>query len=159
SSLVPTVFDEWNIGDQYFDFRKRSARLARQEREQERAERRKEFARRRTLESIDGIYIPRDLGDCLLELDKRLSEIDKHEMRALAERDDMILYHLGLGMWMRNNWGLWGGSRLQKYFADKGVSHPDEMSSIVLFHYYDWLNGKKDTWIEWEARQRSRVNR
>jgi hypothetical protein len=63
----------------------------------------------------------------------------------------MIQYHLGLGMWMRNNWGLWGGSRLYKYFHDKGVTDPEDMSSIVLFYYYDWLTDKKGSWREWEA--------
>jgi hypothetical protein len=62
----------------------------------------------------------------------------------------MILYHHSLGMWIRNNWGLWGGSRLPKYFTDPDVNHPDNMSSGVLYHYYDWLNGKKDTWKTWE---------
>jgi len=71
-------------------------------------------------------------------------------MQSLSKRDDMIRYHHGLGTWIRNNWGLWGGSRLQKYFSDKGITHPDEMSSVVLFHYHDWLNGKKGTWKDWE---------
>lgn len=31
-----------------------------------------------------------------------------------GSEQDMIRYHMGLGMWMRNNWGLWGGSRLAK---------------------------------------------
>ena len=67
----------------------------------------------------------------------------------------MIKYHLGLGMWMRNNWGLWGGSRLQKYFTDKGVTHPEGMSSVILFYYWDWLQGRKDTWKDWEKNPKS----
>jgi hypothetical protein len=72
-------------------------------------------------------------------------------MRAQPKREDMIIYHLSLGMWMRNNWGLWGGSRLYKYFQGKGLRDPEDMSSIVLFYYYDWLTGKKESWREWEA--------
>jgi len=71
-------------------------------------------------------------------------------MRALPKREDMIHYHHSLGMWIRNNRGLWGGSRLQKYFQDRGVRHPDEMSSVILNHYHHWLNDKKDTWKIWE---------
>src|SRR3712207_7074234 len=44
-------------------------------------------------------------------------------------REEMINYHFSLGMWMRNNWGLWGSSRLQKYFTGKGVTHAEEMRS------------------------------
>jgi hypothetical protein len=56
---------------------------------------------------------------------------------------------------MRNNWGLWSSSRLQKYFTDKGVMHPDDMSSVILFFYYDWLKGKKETWKEWDKSPKS----
>lgn len=71
-------------------------------------------------------------------------------MKALKDGKGMIEYHFGLGMWMRNNWGLWGGSRLQKYFTDRGTAHPDDMSSVVLFYYWHWLRGDKEKWKEWE---------
>lgn len=152
SSSIPGIFEKWNIGDEYFYFRNQSDQLARREKQQEKIKQRKEFDQRLTLERIEGVYIPKDLGECFVELDKLLSEIDKKEMQALPKRNDMILYHMGLGMWLRNNWGLWGGSRLQKYFMDRGVTHPDEMSGVVLDHYYDWLNGKKDSWKDWDKK-------
>ena len=101
-------------------------------------------------ETIDGRYIPKDLGECFPELDKFLMEVDRREMTALARREDMIQYHFILGMGMRNGWGLWAGSRLQKYFLDQGVRDPEEMSSIILFGYYDWLHGNKEAWKNWE---------
>jgi hypothetical protein len=58
---------------------------------------------------------------------------------------------------MRNNWGLWGGSRLQKYFTEKGVGHPDEMSSVILFFYWDWLQGNKDSWKKWETNPKQKL--
>jgi hypothetical protein len=54
--------------------------------------------------------------------------------------DGMVEYHFGLGMWMRNNWGLWSGSRLAKWFAAKGVHHPDDMSGIILGAYWAHLH-------------------
>ena len=157
TSAVPRGFDKWNLGDEYFYFRKRNNRVARQEKQQDIKEARSEVNKRMTLDTVNGIYIPKNLGDCFLELDKLLTEIDKKEMLALPKKDDMILYHMGLGMWMRNNWGLWGGSRLQKYFTDKGVGHPDEMSSVILFYYFDWLHGKKETWKDWEKNPKQRL--
>ena len=148
---VPAVFAKWNLRDQFFYFRNKDDRQARLERQQQVREDRQEFERRLTLDTINGVYIPANLLECLVELDKQLSEIDKQEMQALPKREDMIRYHHSLGMWMRNTWGLWGGSRLQKYFTDRKISHPDEMSSVVLYHYHDWLNGKKDTWKTWES--------
>jgi hypothetical protein len=156
SSSIPEVFDKWHISNEYFYFRKIDDRVAKQEKQQEITEARKELERRMTLESINGVYIPKDLGECFVELDKLLSEIDKKEMQSLSKRGDMIRYHHGLGMWIRNNWGLWGGSRLQKYFTDKGITHPDKMSSIILEYYHDWLNGKKETWKDWEKNPNSR---
>jgi hypothetical protein len=148
---VPSVFDKWCLTKEFFSFRNANDKIAREEKLQQLKEQHAEREKRLIAEKINGVYIPRDLGECFIELEKLLSEIDKNEIRALPKRDDMIRYHMGLGTWMRNNWGLWGGSRLYKYFHDKGLPHPEDMSSIVLFYYYDWLTDKKHSWKEWEA--------
>lgn len=150
SRPIPAVFEKWHLRNKFFYFRNKNLRQAQLEKRQERVAEQQKYQQRLTLEKINGVYIPANLRECFVELDKNLSEVDKNEMRALPKREDMIQYHLGLGMWMRNNWGLWGGSRLQKYFSDRGVGHPDEMSSVILYHYHDWLNDKKDTWKKWE---------
>jgi hypothetical protein len=100
-------------------------------------------------DTLNGVYIPTDLHDCFVQLDKILSEKDRSEIKCLKNRDETIKYHHELGMWLRNNWGLWGGSRLQIYFLDKKVSHPDNMSALVLEFYYDWLNNKNLGWQNW----------
>jgi hypothetical protein len=107
-------------------------------------------------DTINGIYIPKDLKDCFVELDKLLTTAEKMAMKNLKSGDDMKHYHMGLGTWIRNNWGLWPGSRLQKYFTDKGFDNPEGMSTIILKFYYDWLNGKNDKWSEWVAAKSSR---
>ena len=60
----------------------------------------------------------------------------------VGTEDDMTQYHMGLGMWMRNNWGLWGGSRLAAWFNAQGINHPDDMSGIILDSFWRYLNGK-----------------
>lgn len=50
----------------------------------------------------------------------------------------MLKYHFGLGMWLRNRWGLWLGSRLAAFFYSYGVTHPDGMSCIILSRF--WLH-------------------
>ncbi|HEV3470278.1 MAG TPA: DUF6794 domain-containing protein [Pyrinomonadaceae bacterium] len=149
---IPPPFEKWYFEHAYFFLRKSDDRTARRERREELVRQRAEYERRLTLETINGVYIPKNLGEALAEMDKRLTEVDKKEMRALPSREGMIVYHLGPGMWMRNNWGLWGGSRLQKYFTALGVTHPENMSTIILYHYHDWLNGRRETWKEWEKR-------
>lgn len=147
---IPKVFEKWYLGEEVFFLRKSDDALARREKLEQLAEQREELKKRLVAEKIDGVYIPKNLEEAFPELDRLLSEIDKKEMRALPGRKEMIKYHLTLGMWMRNNWRLWGGSRLQKYFIDKGVTHPEAMSSVVLYYYHDWLSGKKETWKDWE---------
>ncbi len=100
-------------------------------------------------DSLYGYYIPRDLPDCFIQLDKILSEKDKTEIKHLKDREETIQYHDSHGRWLRNNWGLWGGSRLQKYFFNKKVSHPDDISMLILKFYYDWLNHKNEGWQKW----------
>jgi hypothetical protein len=153
---LPIVFPKWRYTD-YLFFRKSDDNLARKEKSDQEIVRREELQKRLIAEKIGDQYIPKDLGDAFLELDKELPEVDRTEMAALKSRKDMITYHHGLGTWLRNNWGLWGGSRLQKYFTDKGILHPDDMSSVVLFYYWDWLKGNKDSWKEWEKNPKQKI--
>jgi len=87
------------------------------------------------------IYIPTDLEDCFAELMRILKPEDIQAMRDRTEAD-LIEYHFGMGMWMRNNWGLWQGSRLSEWFNAKGIRHPDDMSGIILNSFWRHLHGK-----------------
>jgi hypothetical protein len=155
-SIVPKELEKWHIHNPFYKFRKTDDELARKEKKEELVQEEKAKERRMMLDSISGVYIPKDLGECFIQLDKLLKEVDKKEMKELKSRMDMIQYHHGMGMWLRNNWGLWAGSRLQKYFTDKKIQHPDSMSSVILYFYYDWLTGKKETWKEWEKNPANR---
>jgi hypothetical protein len=53
--------------------------------------------------SPTGVYIPKDLEDCMKELEKTLPTELKHE---IMQESNTLKYHLSLGMWIRNNWGL-----------------------------------------------------
>jgi len=96
-------------------------------------------------DSINGIYIPKNLDDCFIQLDNMLSEEDKQSIKQLENKKETIKFHHVLGMWIRNNWGLWGGSRLQKYFMEKNITQPDTMSALILESYYDWLNHENNS--------------
>ncbi|MBI1287731.1 MAG: hypothetical protein GC178_09150 [Flavobacteriales bacterium] len=93
--------------------------------------------------------IPENMFECMVRLDSLLCSRDKDVMRNLVNRDEMVRYHHGLGMYLRNRWGLWQDSKLCKYFEKEGIRHPDDMSGIILDYYYDWLNGDKDSWKNW----------
>ena len=98
--------------------------------------------KRFSADSISGIYIPKDLHDCFKQIDGFWSDSIKTQAKLQSEAYFSMSAHQGFGQWMRNNWQLWGGSRLSKYFNDKGVDHPDDMSGIILKSYHRYLTGK-----------------
>ena len=87
------------------------------------------------------VYVPADLDDTFKELSRMLHPklVDKIK---LGTEKDLAQYHLGLGMWMRNNWALWKGSRLSEWFNQKGILEPDNMSGIILKSYWRQLNSR-----------------
>lgn len=101
-----------------------------------------EFEPRKDASSKTGYYIPEDLDDVLVEVDRIFVSAGERDAVMKAAEDDMVQYHHGLGMWMRNEWGLWAGSRLSEYFNRIGIHHPDDMSGIILNSYWRKLHGK-----------------
>ncbi|MBM3249320.1 MAG: hypothetical protein FJZ09_00530 [Candidatus Omnitrophica bacterium] len=51
------------------------------------------------------VYIPADLVECFSELKKIMTPQQLEEFKNKKE-DEVVGYHMGLGMWIRNNWGL-----------------------------------------------------
>ncbi len=88
-------------------------------------------------DSLNGFYIPKNIDECMTELDTLLKKEEKKKFMSSIP----MKYHKSLGLYLRNNWGLWQGSRLQKYFTNLGTTHPDDMSSIILNCYWRYLKG------------------
>ena len=85
-----------------------------------------------------GFYVPADLADAVNELDHMVTT--QFRLEFAQDSDQPVRQHFGLGLWMRNNWGLWRGSRLSVFFNQLGVCHPDDMSGIILDSYWRRLN-------------------
>ncbi|MBQ0160623.1 MAG: hypothetical protein MJZ99_07755 [Bacteroidales bacterium] len=90
----------------------------------------------------DSTYIPKDLNDCIRVLDTLVPDSTKVLYVAMDENQFIGASHFGLGLTIRNTWGLWRGSRLSEYFNKNGVKHPDDMSGIILRCYHRHLTGK-----------------
>lgn len=94
-------------------------------------------------EKINGVYIPINIDDAISVLDTLFKgEVKSLANKSSSESDFTGRTHFGLGMWLRNNWGLWGGSRLSVYFNDMKIFHPDDMSGIILDSYYRHVKGQ-----------------
>lgn len=85
------------------------------------------------------VSIPEDLPACMAQLDSMLGDEDK----ALLREHGALDAHFGLGMWLRNTWGLWCElSPLSAYFHNHGIHHPDDMSNLILECYVQHLDGE-----------------
>lgn len=94
-------------------------------------------------DTINGVYIPKNLEDCFVQINAFWNDSIKKQVKSWEEREFTGKAHLGLGMWMRNNWRLWGGSRLSKYFNNLEIYHADDMSGIILVSYHRYLNNNE----------------
>ena len=87
-------------------------------------------------------HLPVDLENSFDALDNTLSPEDIDTIKNMPE-DNISSLHMGLGMWIRNNWGLWKKEGpLVKYFNDLGIFHPDDMSGIILTSYWRHLHNQ-----------------
>ncbi|MFK7834299.1 MAG: DUF6794 domain-containing protein [Winogradskyella sp.] len=88
-------------------------------------------------------YIPKNLNDSIEYLNCEWPESNKTEFKNKEESDAVTELHFGAGMGIRNGWDLWKGkNQILRFFKSKGISHPDDMSSIVLTSFHRQLNNK-----------------
>lgn len=85
--------------------------------------------------------IPRDLEHAFACLDRLWGQTNVEDFKSIEEDRAMAMTHFGPGMWLRNNWGLWRGSRLAKWFNGLGIHHADDMSAIILRSFHRRLHG------------------
>jgi len=90
-------------------------------------------------------YKPTNLEEAVIQLTKILPDTTQQKILLMTEQEFLGGSHFGLGMWIRNNWGLWRGGELAKEFKAKGIFHPDDMSGIILTSYYRQLHNQ-----DWE---------
>lgn len=85
--------------------------------------------------------IPKNLEEALLFLNQRDIE-DVDIWRDRDEKEAVIFAHFGLGANIRYEWRLWfEDSDYLQYFVNKGVSWPDDITSITLTAWHRQLNG------------------
>lgn len=92
-------------------------------------------------QSREKIAPPETLEEAFEKLD---AMFDTPEEREELIKNGPVPYHMGLGMWMRNNWGLWSGdSGIAKQLKEEyRLQHPDDMSGLILESYWLRIQGK-----------------
>lgn len=87
---------------------------------------------------------PKTAAEAFKRLDKRLTHEEKQQIK---EAEDVIEFHFGLGLWIRNYW-IYTGERenVESLMADLGEElflEADSASSTILEAYQKHLKGKK----------------
>jgi len=83
-----------------------------------------------------------DIKKCFIEVGNLLSVEDVDEFKSAA-KDEVANYHFTIGRLIRNNCGLLEDTLLSRYFIEKNIESPDDMSMVVLECYYLHLNDKE----------------
>ena len=93
---------------------------------------------------------PQTVGKAVDLLVGALSEQDKQRIRAMP-KDDLIQFHFGWGMSIRNAFGLWGGNAALmrscagwRYGPDATFMHPDDASCVIIEAVWKRLRVKRD---------------
>lgn len=86
---------------------------------------------------------PKTAAEAFKRLDRRLTNEEKLQ---IAEAEDVVEFHFGLGMWIRNYWIYTGESEnLESLLKDLGEPEfliGDMASSAILDAYQKHLRGK-----------------
>ncbi len=72
---------------------------------------------------------PLTVADAVAKILAETSELDKAMLR-LTKEADLIRYHFGWGMGIRNSFGLWRGNNA--LLADCKAKHPDDASMVII---------------------------
>ncbi len=76
-------------------------------------------------------------------LDAALTDAHKAFLRCFPDEDDLVTrVHFGFGRWLRNTLHLFSDNPLTTSLRAAGVSHADQMSSVILRVYSHSLHGR-----------------
>jgi hypothetical protein len=101
-----------------------------------------QYQERITKDRLYNEYIPKNLEDALLQLEKLMTPESKVIMKDIPEDQVCRQLHGRLGQWIINNWGFYGGSRLSHYLRSAGITYPDDMADFLILAYHKRLNDK-----------------
>ena len=102
-----------------------------------------DYQRRIKKAYLNKVYIPKDLGECIVELNKLVSRESKAKFKKMPEAAAKVKLHFSLGRWIWHNWSLYEGSRLSVYFNKMKINHPEDMATFVVIAYHRYLNKKE----------------
>jgi len=92
---------------------------------------------------LNGIYIPRNLGDAHARLNRLISPEARQKFMNMSEDQVRHKLFFSLGRWISFNWGFYDGSRLSHRLRKLGIYHPDDMAEFIMITYHRKLNHRE----------------
>lgn len=99
-----------------------------------------QYQKRIKLDSINGVYIPKNTNDAFDQLNKKIDAKSKEKFMRTSEDTISRIAVKSLGSWMIRNWSFFEGSRLAAYLKTIGVFHPEDQAAFLVIGYYRYLN-------------------
>jgi len=78
--------------------------------------------------------IPQNLEEAILRTINTIISTDDNIKLIKSDTSENIVskVHHTYGRQIRNEWGLWSGSKLKDDLLSIGLTHPDDMSSVII---------------------------
>lgn len=95
---------------------------------------------RTTQSNLYGTYIPKDLTDVFVQLNRLVDDESKAKFKNASEEEVAKKLHFSLGRWMMTNWSFYEGSRLTIFLNQLELYHPDDMARFLIITYHRNLN-------------------
>jgi hypothetical protein len=100
----------------------------------------KQYKERIQKEYLDDVYIPKDLTDAFIQLNRLIDNASKEKFKHAPEEVVARRLHFSLGRWIIHNWSFYEGSRLTIFINGLGLSHPDDMARFIIIAYHRSIN-------------------
>lgn len=94
------------------------------------------YERRIRQTTLNGVYIPKDLADAFVQLDRRIETANRAQFVSVPEETAFRELFHSFGRWITVNWGFRGGSRYSHYLRQLGLTHPEDMAEFTVRMYH-----------------------
>ncbi|MEO1257837.1 MAG: DUF6794 domain-containing protein [Bacteroidota bacterium] len=91
-------------------------------------------------EVLYGVYIPKDVNEAILVLNKLTDTESKAKFKNMSEEEAVTKLFFSLGRWISYNWSFHDGSRLAVVLQKMGIYRPDDMSRFIMILFHRSLN-------------------
>lgn len=87
-------------------------------------------------EVLYGVYIPKDVNEALILLNRLTDEASKTKLKGMSESEVVNKLFFSFGRWISYNWGFRDGSRLSVNLRGMGIFSPDDMTRFMMILYH-----------------------